>query len=219
MDLSKSSKRITDERRINLNDIELKFKSLKIDKHNQHDQHVKLAIEPCSKCFYYHVYNPFKRSRTLKHKKKYNNNHHHRKPILAESPEDEMDRSLVSQQQHRPQSHQISSTNKLPTISLISDKMASLCVEDGYRQQKKDNQKQKCVQKITSLTSNQTCALQAAGTQGMANSTANTNSSTNTSNQHLSSCDTPSVVELAAYLDETLYIPKKMSFMAEMMYT
>lgn len=28
-----------------------------------------------------------------------------------------------------------------------------------------------------------------------------------------------SVTELAAYLDETLYIPRKMSFMAEMMYT
>ncbi|OTF74722.1 hypothetical protein BLA29_008535 [Euroglyphus maynei] len=100
-------------------------------------------------------------------------------------------------------------------IADINDKMASLWTKNGYRNNSDNNFGQKtdkhCLKEKNNLENNnstetssvsssqqQTCAQQAT---------------------LYDNCDSSLVIELAAYLDETLYIPKKMSFMAEMMYT
>ena len=98
----------------------------------------------------------------------------------------------------------------------ITEKMAKIWNEDGYREslsalpitKSVANESKKELTTTTASSSNeensenhpqvssQTCARQAM----------------------YDYCDS-SVTELAAYLDEALFIPRKMSFMAEMMYT
>ena len=96
----------------------------------------------------------------------------------------------------------------------INDKMASLWTKNGYRNSDNEN--------------NNDCGhQQATATDNLNNDKTNTEISSSSNQQQTcaqqatlyDNCDSSLVIELAAYLDETLYIPKKMSFMAEMMYT
>nr|XP_027200201.1 myb-like protein I [Dermatophagoides pteronyssinus] len=96
----------------------------------------------------------------------------------------------------------------------INDKMASLWTKNGYRNSNNEN--------------NNDCGhQQATATDNLNNDKTNTEISSSSNQQQTcaqqatlyDNCDSSLVIELAAYLDETLYIPKKMSFMAEMMYT
>ena len=96
----------------------------------------------------------------------------------------------------------------------INDKMASLWTKNGYRNSDNEN--------------NNDCGhQQATATDNLNNDKTNTEISSSNQQQQTcaqqatlyDNCDSSLVIELAAYLDETLYIPKKMSFMAEMMYT
>lgn len=99
----------------------------------------------------------------------------------------------------------------------INDKMASLWTKNGYRNSNENNDDCGHQQNSTSTT-----------TDNLNNDKTNTEISSSNQQQQQTcaqqatlydNCDSSLVIELAAYLDETLYIPKKMSFMAEMMYT
>lgn len=93
-------------------------------------------------------------------------------------------------------------------IANITESMAQIWTVKGYRSLSKiedktekstPSQAMKRSASSSSIVSNQqTCARQASS----------------------SACDSNlSIAELSAYFDETLFLPKKMSFMAEMMYT
>lgn len=99
----------------------------------------------------------------------------------------------------------------------INEKMASLWTQSGYRITKKRDSK-----KNDSLKSNNTRLIIDTNNDndGDIDSSSNKQTSSQTcARQALNDYCDSSVIELAAYLDETLFIPKKMSFMAEMMYT
>lgn len=97
----------------------------------------------------------------------------------------------------------------------ITEKMAKAWNEDGYR---------KVILPSTAENTSQ------SSEQNKSTAASNNNSEDNSENHSQVSsqtcarqamydyCDS-SVTELAAYLDEALFIPRKMSFMAEMMYT
>ena len=93
-------------------------------------------------------------------------------------------------------------------ISDITEKMAKIWNESGYR-----DIESTCTPKLAPLAQDDT---KVAETNGEINEKFSNKTCARQAMHDY--CDS-SVTELAAYLDETLYIPKKMSFMAEMMYT
>lgn len=102
-------------------------------------------------------------------------------------------------------------------IADINDKMASLWTKNGYRNNSDINFGQK---------TDKHCLKEKNNLENNINSTETVSSVSSSQQQTCAqqatlydNCDSSLVIELAAYLDETLYIPKKMSFMAEMMYT
>lgn len=98
----------------------------------------------------------------------------------------------------------------------INEKMASLWTQCGYRITKKCDSKNKDCLK----NKNNTKLIIDNDNDGDIESSSNKQTSSQTcARQALNDYCDSSVIELAAYLDETLFIPKKMSFMAEMMYT
>lgn len=115
--------------------------------------------------------------------------------------------------------------NKL--MADINDKMASLWTENGYRNTNSDDGH--CGQKNNKHQSKEINLTKNNINNNNNNNENYTETSTLSSSQQqqtcaqqatlYDNCDSSLVIELAAYLDETLYIPKKMSFMAEMMYT
>lgn len=131
----------------------------------------------------------------------------------------------------------VKDANKESKVMLkITDKLAKLWSEDGYR----DLNVSTPTFRVTTTTTSKSTTPNASSADSKKNATsaAFTESTTalsgeavdlseNQPNQVSSQtcarqamydyCD--SVTELAAYLDEALFIPRKMSFMAEMMYT
>ncbi|KAF7488469.1 hypothetical protein SSS_03558 [Sarcoptes scabiei] len=107
------------------------------------------------------------------------------------------------------------SDNRL--INDIDQQMAALWNKDGYRNNRSENYSFK---NPISFVKNETNIRNEMNQNFPATSieTINTNSQS-CARQALNDFYDSSVIELAAYLDETLFIPKKMSFMAEMMYT
>lgn len=117
----------------------------------------------------------------------------------------------------------------------ITDKLAKLWSEDGYRDCLNISAptfrvtNPKLTVTASSTDSKKDAIISAASTES---TTALSSEEVDLSENHLNQvssqtcarqamydyCDS-SVIELAAYLDETLFIPRKMSFMAEMMYT
>lgn len=101
-------------------------------------------------------------------------------------------------------------------MSDITEKMAKIWNESGYRELK-------CKRKPTApsnveLVKQVAAEAEAKTMETSAENVDNFSSQTCARQALYDYCDS-SVTELAAYLDETLYIPRKMSFMAEMMYT
>ncbi|KPM11792.1 hypothetical protein QR98_0103670 [Sarcoptes scabiei] len=92
--------------------------------------------------------------------------------------------------------------------------MAALWNKDGYRNNRSENYSFK---NPISFVKNETNIRNEMNQNFPATSieTINTNSQS-CARQALNDFYDSSVIELAAYLDETLFIPKKMSFMAEM---
>ena len=111
----------------------------------------------------------------------------------------------------------------------ITYKMVELWCSDGYREpNNKDNCKKKT---ISTKTKKDVSASPAVSSVSSSSTTAASSSSKCTesnpnegltcarqANYDYSDYNTPSVNELAAYFEDGLFFPKKMSFMAERMY-
>ena len=108
-------------------------------------------------------------------------------------------------------------TNKV--MLKITNKMAKIWNLDGYR----DGSSSSTTTSTSTSNGDTSKGVNVTTTAESINDETSENhsqvSSQTCARQAMYDYSNSSVTELAAYLDETLFIPKKMSFMAEMMYT